>query len=321
MQFALGCTILSNWNYPRPLFGAAPSAEERAPLFRYIRRVGFDGVDLADSWINWFEMSDDDLRALRRQIEDEGLVCAGLNPYRSLLVRHEAAERNEQRLRRSVEVAAILGAPVVNIPLSVPFPAVWSEAARAARQLQLARGRDYTDEEWQATADKLIALAKIAAEHDVALTIELHDDGMTDDSDNTLRLWRLVDQPNVGVNPDLQNLYRVPYPCEDWRRALLNLAPHTNFWHVKSNAKGYVIDEARSYSRGATLVDGEIDYRWALTQMLKAGYDGWISIESGGGDSLEHATTDLAYLKRLLADWAPLVTPNHPAATADRSPH
>jgi sugar phosphate isomerase/epimerase len=311
MQFALGCTILSGWNYPRPLFGAVPSAEERAPLLRYAKRVGFDGVDLADSWINWFAMSDEDLRTLRRQVEDEGLVCAGLNPYRSILARHDSAARNEERLRRSVEVAAMLGAPVVNIPLSVPFPAVWSEAARAARQLHLARAADYAEVDWQTTAEKLAALADLAAERGVALTIELHDDGLCDDSDSTLRLWRLVDRPNVGVNPDLQNLYRVPYPCEDWRRALLNLAPHTNFWHVKSCAKGYVIDEARSYSRGATLVDGEIDYRWALTQMLKAGYDGWISIESGGGDSLEHAATDLAYLKRLLVEWAPLAVPGY----------
>jgi sugar phosphate isomerase/epimerase len=134
---------------------------------------------------------------------------------------------------------------------------------------------------------------------------------MLDDSAATLKLLAMVNQPNVGVNPDLQNLYRVPYPCENWRQALLNLAPHTNFWHVKSCAKSYVVDEARTYSRGTTLVEGEIDYRWALTQMVKAGYDGWISIESGGGDSLEHATTDLAYLKRLLADWVPLAVPGY----------
>src|SRR3712207_7103141 len=116
MQFALGCTILSGWNYPRPLFSAVPTPEERAPIFAFIRHAGFDGVDLADSWLNWFAMSDDDLRGLRQQVESYGLVCAGLNPYRSILVRHEAAASNEERLYRTVEVAAILGASVVNIP-------------------------------------------------------------------------------------------------------------------------------------------------------------------------------------------------------------
>jgi sugar phosphate isomerase/epimerase len=307
MQFALGCTILSGWNYPRPMFGAVPAAAERAPLFRYARRLGFEGVDLADSWLDWFALGDDELRALREQIEAEGLVCAGLNPYRSILVRHPSAAHNEARLARSVAVAALLGAPVVNIPLSVPFPAVWSEAERAQRQLRLARAADYDEDDWEVTADKLRALADRAAALGVALTLELHDDGMLDDSAAVLRLWRLIDRPNVGVNPDLQNLHRVPYPCESWRQALLNLAPYTNFWHVKSCAKTYVVDEARTYSHGATLVAGEIDYRWALTQMVRAGYDGWISVESGRGDSLEHAGSDLAYLRRLVTDWLPLM--------------
>ncbi|MCC6627170.1 MAG: sugar phosphate isomerase/epimerase [Chloroflexi bacterium] len=316
MQFALGYTVLGGWNYPQPMFDAVPTAEELAPLLRFTRRAGFDGVDLADSQLNWFALSDADLGVLRRQIEDEGLVVAGLNPYRSILAGHPSAARNAERMRRTIEVAALLGARVVNIPLSVPFPAVWSEAARAARQLQLKRAVDYSDDDFATTAASLQAMADQAAAAGVALSIELHDDGMTDDSDSVLRVWRLVDRPNVGVNPDLQNLYRVPYPCEDWRRALLNLAPHTNFWHVKSNAKTYVIDEARTYSRGTSIVDGEIDYRWALTQMLKVGYDGWISIESGGGDSLEHATADMRYLRRLLAEWGPLVVPDHPAVRA-----
>jgi sugar phosphate isomerase/epimerase len=319
MQFALGCTILSGWNYPQPLFSAVPDAAERAPLFAWAKAVGFDGVDLADSWLNWFALTDAELGELRRQIDEAGLCCAGLNPYRSILVRHPAAAENERRLRRSIEVAGLLGAPVVNIPLSVPFPAVWSEAARAARQLQLARAADYADEDFAATARILADLAAHAADHDVSLSIELHDDGMTDDSASVLRVWRETQAPNVGVNPDLQNLYRVPYPCEDWRAALLNLAPQTNFWHVKSSTKSYVIDEARTYSQRATLVDGDIDYRWALTQMLLAGYDGWVSIESGGGDSLAHAGGDLRYLRSLLSDWGPLVAPDHPAVVATQA--
>jgi sugar phosphate isomerase/epimerase len=311
MRYALGATILSGWNYPRPMFSTLPTPEELTPLLRYTRLIGFEGIDLADSWLNWFALDDAGARALRQQIEAEGLVCAGMNPYRSILVGHESAGRNEERLYRTVEVAAILGAPVVNIPLSVPFPAVWSEAERAARQLDLRRAADYADADWQTTADKLIALARHAAARNVALSLELHDDGMLDDSEATLRLWRMIDQPNVGVNPDLQNLYRVPYPCENWRRALLNLAPHTNLWHVKSCAKTHVVDEARTYSRGATLVSGEIDYRWAMTMMVRAGFDGWISIESGGGDSFEAAATDLAYLKRIERDWLPLAVPGH----------
>ena len=41
--------------------------------------------------------------------------------------------------------------------------------------------------------------------------------------------------------------------------------------------------------------------------MAKVGYDGWIVVESGGGDSLVPAGEDLVYLKELVENWLPLV--------------
>jgi len=189
------------------------------------------------------------------------------------------------------------------------FPAVWSDRERAERQLKLARDRDYSDADFAECAAKIARLAGVAARDEIQLTIELHDDGLTDTSAAVLRLHGLVNRPNVGVNPDLQNLYRVPYPSEDWRAALLALAPHVNYWHVKSNTKVYHLDEGRTYSLRAPLRDGDIDHRWALTKLAKVGYDGWIVVESGGGDSdsLVTAAADLAYLKDLVLDWLPLV--------------
>src|SRR5262249_23319991 len=117
------------------------------------------------------------------------------------------------------------------------------------------------------------------------------------------------DHPNVGVNPDLQNGYRVPYATESWRAALLNGAPATNFWHVKSTTRRFDPATGRYHTRGATLRDGEIDYRWALTKLVEAGFDGWISVESGGGDALDHAVEDMRYLRGLIDEWLPLTSP------------
>jgi sugar phosphate isomerase/epimerase len=306
LRYSLATTIVSGWNYPRPLFSSVPTAEEREPLLRWAASAGFDGVDLADTWMNWYGMDDADLRALRDQVRASGLVVSGLNPYRCILVRHESAGRNEEKLFRSLEVCRALGCGMLNLALAVPFPAVWSERERAERQLDLARDRDYSDGDFAEAAAKIARLADDAARDAIQLTIELHDDGMTDTSAAVLRLHRLVDRPNVGVNPDLQNGYRVPYPTEDWRRALLALAPHTNYWHVKSCSKVYHLDEGRSYSLRASLRDGDIDHRWALTQLHRAGFDGWIVVESGGGDSLRTAAGDRAYLADLVANWLPV---------------
>jgi hypothetical protein len=87
---------------------------------------------------------------------------------------------------------------------------------------------------------------------------------------------------------------------------MLALAPHTNYWHVKSCSKLYVLGEERTYSLRASLRDGDIDHRWALTQLDKHDYDGWIVLESGGGDSLVTVGADLAYVKDLVDNWLPL---------------
>ncbi len=307
MRYSLGMTIVSGWNYPHPIFSHVPTAAERRPLLAWARSVGYDGIDIADTWIDWYRMSDADLREFRDQVHEHGLVISGLNPYRCILARHPSAAQNEEKLARSIDVCRALDCHFLNVPLSVPFPAVWSERERAVRQLKLARDRDYSDHDFEQTAIKLGRLADVAARDNIQLTIELHDDGMSDTSASVLLLHRLINRPNVGVNPDLQNLYRVPYPTEDWRAALLALAPHTNYWHVKSCTKLYNLAESRTYSLRASLRDGDIDHRWALTQMACVGYDGWIVVESGGGDSLVPAGDDLAYLKGLVETWLPLV--------------
>jgi sugar phosphate isomerase/epimerase len=306
MRFSFATTVATGWNYPQPLFSCVPTAEQRAPLFAWARSVGFEGIDIADSWINWHGLTDAELRSLRDQVSDAGLVVSGLNPYRCTLVRHESAARNEEKLARSIEACRILDCHMLNLALSVPFPAVWSERERAERQRQLARSRDYGDDDFEEAASKIARLADRAAADGIELTIELHDDGMTDTSDSVLRLHRLVNRPNVGVNPDLQNGYRVPYPTESWRAALLALAPHTNYWHVKNCSRLYHLDEQRAYSLRASLRDGDIDHRWALTRLWQAGFDGWIVVESGGGDGLLTAAADRAYMADLVANWLPV---------------
>ena len=306
MKIALATTILSGWNHPHPLFSHVPTVEERAPLFAWARRVGFDGVDIADSWMNWYAMSDAQLRELRDQLETLGLPCCALNPYRCILVRHPTAAENEEKLHRSLEVAQLWGAGLLNLALSVPFPAVWSDAERAQRQNELMRGEDFADAEFEETAVKVRKLADRATEMGIALSIELHDDGITDRSDHVMRLHRLIDRPNVGVNPDLQNGYRVPYATESWRTAVERMAAATNFWHVKSNTRRYDPATGRYEAGRATLRSGDIDYRWALSKLADAGFDGWISVESGGGDALHTAAEDMRYLRSLIADWLPL---------------
>src|SRR5438876_8815541 len=159
MKIAVATTILTGWNHPHQLFSYVPTRDEREPLFQWARRVGFQGVDVADSWMDWYGMSQTQLEDVRAQLDRIGLECCALNPYRCTLVRHPSASKNEEKLHRSLEVAKIWGAGLLNLALSVPFPAVWSDADRARRQQELARGEDYSDRELAQTAATLRKLA------------------------------------------------------------------------------------------------------------------------------------------------------------------
>ena len=307
MKIAFGLTVLSGWNYPHRLFSYVPTAIERAPLLVWAKRVGFEGVEVADSWMDWYSMSTGQLEDMRAQLDKIGLTCAAMNPYRCIVVGHPDAARNEEKLYRTLEVGQTWGATYLNLAISAPFPAVMSDAERAERQTRLMRGEHFTDGQFDECAAKVRQLADAAQAKGIALSIELHDDGITDRSDHVMRLHAMVNHPNVGVNPDLQNGFRVPYKTEDWRTVINNMSSATNLWHVKSNTRRY-IPETGGYQTGrATLRDGDIDYRWALTQMVEAGFDGWLTLETGGGDALHHAEGDLRYLHELIYEWIPLV--------------
>jgi sugar phosphate isomerase/epimerase len=105
-------------------------------------------------------------------------------------------------------------------------------------------------------------------------------------------MYHEVDAPNVGVNPDLGNIIRAPDRSQDWRSALIELAPVTNFWHVKNYRAG----------KAVPIWEGEIDYRDAMSIMSDHDYQGWVSIESYLGQGvLQLQKQSLEYLKRLEA--------------------
>src|SRR5688572_19949079 len=168
MKIALATTILSGWSHPHPIFSHVPLEAEREPLFQWARRVGFDGVDVADSWMDWYSMSQGQLEDVRAQLDRIGLTCCALNPYRCIVVKHPDATRNEEKLYKSLEVASVWGAGLLNLALSVPFPAVMTDQERAARQEQLARGDDYSDKEFETTARKVRKLADAAKKRGIA---------------------------------------------------------------------------------------------------------------------------------------------------------
>jgi len=115
-------------------------------------------------------------------------------------------------------------------------------------------------------------------------------------------LIELVDAPNVGINPDLGNIYwTYDIPEESCEDAIAALAPHCNYWHCKNLYRVHIPDLEKSILLQAPIPDGDIDYRFAISAMLAAGYNGYLAIEGMRlGDQFHNDGKSVAYVKSLI---------------------
>ena len=70
-------------------------------------------------------------------------------------------------------------------------------------------------------------------------------------------------------------------------QAIAALASRSRYWHCKNLYRVHVPEIDRSYFVRVPLPDGDIDYRFAISAMVDAGYDGYLAIEGGtAGDQI-----------------------------------
>ncbi|MCC6625801.1 MAG: sugar phosphate isomerase/epimerase [Chloroflexi bacterium] len=296
--------------HPHRRGGPPPPPEHRRLQIAWIRRAGFEGVEMGDFWMNFYQMSDAELRAIRAEFDAGGLPIVALNCLRKAITPPACADQNRADLRRALEAATALGTGIVNISLASPHTLLGQTTdLNRGQRFSLGGSRQATDAEFEAAASFLRELADQAAVAGLELSIELHHNAITDTGATVARLVRAVNRPNVGGNADLGNLHWThATPAEPYPAALLAvLDAGMNFWHVKNIQRVYLPELDRAAFLPASLPDGDLDYRWGLLAARQAGYDGWVSIEGAGpGDVLAVAERGLTYLRALERDLADL---------------
>jgi sugar phosphate isomerase/epimerase len=243
-------------------------------VFAWAAAAGFEGVEISPRWLDIHALSRTELDLLRADVEEVGLRVSGLNLNRFVLTRSSQAAEHLRRLERSVDVAAALGAEVIALSQSLP--------TLPAGERPPLRGDDVPLSGHERAVALIAPVAERAARAGVKLSIELHDDGLTDTT--AWCLWHCfalvtlggTGRGAVGVNPDVGNMCRGPHPLPDWETALRTLAPYANVWHIKNYRN----------ARSVPIWDGDIDYVRAFGIMRQAGYEGWVSIESYVGDDV-----------------------------------
>jgi sugar phosphate isomerase/epimerase len=275
-----------------------PGGTARAEFLRRSKDVGFDGLELGAGGA----LNDDAIPALRSELEDAGLPCLAVRGGGGF-THPRTHEGSKESLKNAVRYAAKIGASVVNTVLGTPArdpsgpgSGSWGEAVCQGSS------RTATHEDFDRTAAGILPAARLGGDLGVDISIEVHQHSIVDNSWSALRLLGLLDQPNVGVNPDLGNVlwtYDVPEEsCED---AIVALAPHTKYWHCKNLYRVNVPDLQRSIFLQVSLPEGEIDYRFALSALRAANYSGHVAVEGIRlGDQFRRDRDSAEYMRALL---------------------
>ena len=125
-------------------------------------------------------------------------------------------------------------------------------------------------------------LGRHAGELGLELSLEMYEDTLLGSAASAVRLVQDIALDNVGLNPDLGNLFRLHRPIEDFQAAVLACAPVSNYWHIKSYLRDEDPGTGQVVSVPAPMESGSINYRAAVKAALDAGP----CVEHYGGDGL-----------------------------------
>jgi sugar phosphate isomerase/epimerase len=268
----------------RPGAGENWSTAAAAKELQFWRDQGFRVVELtADIYSEtgaFFQYSDDEWRIARRVVEDGGLRFHSVLGWRRMICREPWVAEKLRDLDRIAAVSEILGLKVIDIMVAYPMRGSAQGVAGRSRFRSL---WDATEADFTISAERLKPYARQIASFGASLSLEIHEDTLHDTARSALRLVELIDEPNVGINPDTMDNWWL-FPGEavpDAITQMKQVAPRVNHWHVKQYQRE-VLDGAfqmlPSYAdEGSQPLD-------AYAQILvNAGYQGAAILECGRG--------------------------------------
>ena len=278
-------------------------------IFDWAAAAGFSGCELSTAHQDFPGYSQAQLDAVCGLLDSTGLVAAAYNPGGFRWGPDATAGRGRlDALLESVQIAARLKAPVIN--LTLPGPGAGSGGGLPSEYLvgsriPLGSGRSRPADEIAALARALAELADAAAAAAISVALEIHQNSYIEDSRTAIELLELINRENVGLNPDLGNiLWAQAIPRETSEDAIERLAPYATYVHMKNIRRVFVPGLDRSaFVRTSLLERGDIDWRWAISELRASGYDGFLTFEgdySEGWDFQQAMQQNASYVQSLL---------------------
>ena len=280
-----------------------PDGETRTRYLRQVKEIGFDGVELGFESFGGMDATEKQSMELQSVFRDAALPCVAIRAGGGLC-QPSVAKHNRSRLEKAVQIAGWIGAEIVNSALGSPPKSRDDDSGPSGAISSHGSSQTATEEDFLRTAKTLREVGEVAGAVGVDITIEVHQHSIADNSWATLRLLEMTGSPHVFANPDLGNIYwTYDVPEESAEEAIVALAPHSRYWHCKNLHRVHVPEIDHSYFVRVPLPDGDLDYRFAISAMKEAAYDGYLAIEGATtGDQLYNDRRSVDYVRELLAE-------------------
>lgn len=229
-----------------------------------ISELGYDGVEI---WSKHLEKYEASLDKIKNILKWQNLEVNMISPYFDFTRSYKKWYESIENAKKYICIAKELGCPLIRcFTGKVP-----SEFA--------------TEKQWNGCVEGIKYISRVAKKEGITIAIETHPSTLADTISSTLKLIEKINEENVKINLDFYNLYEVDNT--DPLTAIEKLYPYV----VNIHAKNAVLSEGRispfRYVLGKNhmlkniryLSCGDLNYNLVLEELVKRGYNGYISIE------------------------------------------
>ncbi len=257
------------------------------------KEMGFDAIEFTDLCPPEGVTDEEFALQLKAESERLSLPIASYTVGADLL--NNGLEAEVERLKKKVDVAALLGAPVMRHDATGGFKS--DEKSFKGFDQALPK-----------LAEGYRTVTEYAASKGIATCIENHG-YFAQESLRVEKLITTVGHPNFGALVDVGNFACAddPSPVAVGRVAPYAKHVHVKDFHIKSGCgvdpgRGFFRSRGGNYLRGAIIGHGDIPVKQCLWALKNAGYDGYVSVEFEGMEDAETGISiGLENLKNIIA--------------------
>ena len=294
----------------KPGAGSSWDTHKAIKELTFFRNMGLEAYEsvagTSSKTAPFFHFSDEVWRTARKVVEDAGMHFHSILGLRRMICRQPWAEEKWQDLLHIAHVSEILGVEVIDLFIAPPLAEVPPKGN--PRRPMIRSLWNATDRDFEVASKKLKEYCRQIGGFGAGISLEMHSDCIHDCAPSALRLLHMIDEPNVGINPDtLDNAWLFPgtYVPDVIEQAHM-VAKYVNLWHVKQ----YLIKLNQDTNEWELKLEHADEGSFPIGEMLrifaKAGFKGAAIHECGrGADPAYSLKRFTDYMKWLRDEYVP----------------